>query len=246
MIVFYFLAVGASFLLSATVGLGGSLIAVPAMIAFLGVKTGVAMAAILLASNNIGKVIAYRRTIPWRSASFLAGLNMLGAFIGAHLLVAIAPRWVMIIVLISLLWSLFTEAMSRFSCLPSPHFTAKKSWLITGLYSLASGLTSGISGTSGPLKGLAIRYFARDRRYYAGAASLISCLGDITKASVFAQASLLSPQDLQFFLFTLPLIPLCVLAGRWCNYKSGEHRFTYLFLLVMVGYTWRLFTLSVS
>ena len=239
MMIFYFLVVAASFLVSSTVGLGGSLIAVPAMIAFFGPKSGVAIAAILLASNNIFKIIAYRRTIPWKSASILSAITMVGAFIGAHLLLSIPDIWVVIAVMIGLTWSLVTEGLSNISTSWSPNLSTKKPWL-AGVYALASGLTSGVSGTSGPLKGLAIRQFTLNRQHYVGAASLVSFVGDITKASVFAEASLLGQRDLQLLLLVIPLMPLCTFVGRWLNYKGGERWFSYMFWAVMIGYALRL------
>ena len=63
------IAVYVSFTISASAGLGGSLLMVPTLALFLGTKEGVALAALLLASNNIMKIIAYRETLPRSFAS---------------------------------------------------------------------------------------------------------------------------------------------------------------------------------
>jgi uncharacterized membrane protein YfcA len=42
-----------SFTISASAGLGGSLVLVPTLVLFIGPKEGVALAALLLASNNV-------------------------------------------------------------------------------------------------------------------------------------------------------------------------------------------------
>ena len=47
-----------SFAVSASAGLGGSLVMVPTLALFLGSKVGVALAALLLAGNNVVKIIA--------------------------------------------------------------------------------------------------------------------------------------------------------------------------------------------
>ena len=47
------LAIPASFIVSAAAGLGGSLILVPAMMMAIGTKEGIAVAALLLACNNV-------------------------------------------------------------------------------------------------------------------------------------------------------------------------------------------------
>lgn len=237
--IFYLFAVAMAFLLSSTIGLGGSLIAVPTMVVFFGAKSGVALAALLLASNNVLKVIAYRRTIPWKGASMLSALTLVGTLIGAHFLLLMPDNWIIIIVLLSLIWSLISDVRSHRSNLCKTHNSVHKP-LISGLYALIAGLTSGVSGTSGPLKGIAIRQFVSDRQHYAGAASLISFVGDTTKASVFAQAALLGNQEFKILLLALPLMPLCVFYGRWLNLRMGERWFSYAFWAVIAGYSVRL------
>ena len=86
------LAVYASFTVSASAGLGGSLLLVPTLALFLGTKEGVALAALLLASNNVAKIVAYRETLPFRKAAPIVALIMLGAALGSTLLVN-APTW---------------------------------------------------------------------------------------------------------------------------------------------------------
>lgn len=237
--ILYFFTVAIALLVSSTVGLGGSLIAVPIMIAFFGAKSGIALAALLLASNNIFKVIAYRQTIPWKGSLVLAALTMLGAFVGAHLLLLLPDIWILIAVLGSLIWSLATEILSQAANAWKPDNATQNPWLAK-LWALVAGLTSGVSGTSGPLKGLAVRQFAADRQHYAGAASLISLVGDATKASVFAEAALLGPQEFKLLLFVVPLMPLCAFGGRWLNGRLGERWFSYAFWAVIVGYSLRL------
>jgi uncharacterized membrane protein YfcA len=76
-----------SFVISASVGLGGSLVMVPTLVLAVGTKEGVALAALLLAANNVFKVFTYRRTIPWRASSIIVVCTVIGAAIGARLLV---------------------------------------------------------------------------------------------------------------------------------------------------------------
>src|SRR5687768_15869722 len=87
MIAFALAASALAFVLSAAAGLGGSLILVPALSLAYGAKEGVAMAAILLAGNNIAKVVAYRRTVPIKASSGVLALTIVGSVFGAELLV---------------------------------------------------------------------------------------------------------------------------------------------------------------
>ena len=85
-------AVVAAFALSASAGFGGSLILVPSLALLLGTKSGVALAALLLAGNNIVKAIAYRKTLPYRRAGPVIVIVALGAALGALLLVSVPER----------------------------------------------------------------------------------------------------------------------------------------------------------
>ena len=76
-----------AFAVSASAGLGGSLVMVPTLSLFLGSKEGVALAALLLASNNVFKIWAYRKTLPFRAAAVIVVMIVIGAAIGSSLLV---------------------------------------------------------------------------------------------------------------------------------------------------------------
>lgn len=226
------LAVAVSFAISASAGLGGSLILVPTLALLLGTKEGVALAALLLAGNNVVKVFAYRATLPYRKAVVVIALVALGAFVGARLLVAAPERLVTIAVIVSFVLALIAERLdlSRLRMVGGP------------VLALASGATSGFSGTSGPLKGMAIRQLDLDRSHFVGAASLASLAGDATKAAVFADASLLGGTSLLIAVTAIPLMIVATFSGRRLNRAVGETGYTWLFWAVMAGYTIRLVT----
>ncbi|MDR7488527.1 MAG: TSUP family transporter [Armatimonadota bacterium] len=224
------LLAGLAFFLSASAGLGGSLILVPGLALLLGVKQGVALATLLLAWNNVAKVVAYRRTIPWRPVLLVLALLSLGAAVGARLLVAAEERAVQLAVLGALLASFLLER-----------------WNLSGLrraaapaLALAGGLASGFSGTTGPLKGLALRTLGLDRLHFPGAASLVSLAGDATKLAVFVGASLLDRAALAVLAAVGPLMVVGTAMGYTLNTRIGERAFTVLFWAVIGGYAARL------
>jgi uncharacterized protein len=223
-------AVAASFTLSAAAGLGGSLILVPTLALVLGTKEGVALAALLLAANNVVKVIAYRQTLPVRKALLVIVLIAAGAGIGATLLVAAPERVVTVAVILSFVGALMAERfdLSRLRRVGGP------------VLALGSGATSGFSGTSGPLKGMAIRQLGLDRAHFVGAASLASLAGDLTKTAVFADAALLGGESFGLAATAVPLMLISTFTGRRINRSIGELGYTWLFWGVMAGYTARL------
>jgi uncharacterized membrane protein YfcA len=224
------IAVAVSFTVSASAGLGGSLVLVPILALVLGTKEGVALAALLLAANNVVKVLAYRETLPFRKALVVIVLVAVGAALGALLVVAAPERVVTVVVIASFVLALLAERLdlSRLRRLGGP------------VLALGSGATSGFSGTSGPLKGMAIRQLGLDRAHFVGAASLVSLAGDATKATVFTEAGFLGGDSFLVALGAIPLMLVATFAGRRINRSIGERGYTSLFWGVMAGYTVRL------
>ena len=223
-------AIAVAFAVSASAGLGGSLILVPTLALVLGTKEGVAMAALLLAGNNVVKVFAYRETLPFKRAAIVVGLLAVGAAIGARLLVSSPEDVVTVAVIISFAVALIAERfdLSRLRALGGPFLA------------FGSGATSGFSGTSGPLKGMAIRQLGVDRAHFVGAASLASLVGDATKAAVFTEAELLDGSAFLLAILAVPLMLVATFTGRRINQSIGEKGYSVLFWAVMAGYTVRL------
>ena len=220
----------AAFTLSASAGLGGSLILVPSMSMLLGAKQGVALSALLLGCNNVAKVFVYRRWIPLRTAVWVLLLTIAGTGIGAKLLVDAPESWVSYAVIGSFSAAFLFEQMrlERLKRIAAP------------VLAFGAGATSGFSGTSGPLKGVAIRNLGLDRLRFIGAASAVSFAGDAMKTAVFAEASLLGRTAWLTLLAAIPLMVLATLAGRRLNRGIGERAFRALFWMVMLAYAARL------
>jgi hypothetical protein len=123
---------------------------------------------------------------------------------------------------------------------PANKWTPYQSLLDQPFLALGSGATSGFSGTSGPLKGMAIRQLDLDRSHFVGAASLASFAGDAAKTVVFAQAELLVSSSATIAVLAVPLMIVSTFAGRSINYSIGEKGYTTLFWAVMGGYSLRL------
>ncbi len=225
-------AVFCSFVVSSSVGLGGSLLMVPTLALALGAKEGVALAALLLATNNVFKLIGYRATIPWRKSVMIFGATILGAAIGARLLLLAPSSVVAVAVLATFALTLILE---QGNYVPARRAAGPA-------LAVMAGATSGFSGTSGPLKGVAIRNLGFDRLHFVGAASFVSFGGDATKVLVFAKGGLLDGMAFAITAFALPLMFFGTVLGRRVNRRVGEKSFAVMFWLVMVGYSLRLLT----
>ena len=229
------LGTAAACTLSASAGLGGSLVLVPLLALAIGTKEGVALAALLLAANNMVKIAAYRHSIPWRAVVEVLVVVVLGSFVGASLLLALPESWVSVAVVASIALALLAE---RLEVSRAQRFGAP-------VLGFASGATSGFSGTSGPLKGLALRMLRLDRVHLVGAASVVSLAGDLTKAAVYAGGGLLQSSSLVLMAALLPVMLASTFFGRYLNRRVGERGYAVLFWVVMGGYSMRLLGVSV-
>jgi len=196
----------------------------------LGTKEGVALASLLLASNNVVKVFAYRKTVPIRKSAVIVACLGVGAFAGARLLVA-APENV---VTAAVIFSFGVALIAQRKEVPMRDTT------VAPALALSSGATSGFSGTSGPLKGVAIRSLGLDRMHMVGAAAIASLVGDAAKSAVFVEAELLSARSWQTAAAAVPLMFAATFAGRRFTNLIGERGYDRIFWGVMGGYTVRL------
>jgi uncharacterized protein len=226
----FLLAAAAAFFLSAYVGLGGSLVMVPAAVLLLGTKEGIALAALLLALNNLAKVVAYRDSLPVRRALPLVGATFIGSAVGAALLFVLPERLVLVVVAWAVVMSLVAEIRG---------WRLREAVMAPGLAG-SSGLLSGVSGTSGPLKGVAVRSLGLGRMHTVGAATLMSLVGDVTKTFVFIGGGLLAAEQFRLAAAALPLMVLATWSAALANRTSSEGVYRVAFWLVMGGYLARL------
>ena len=231
MFVLMLLAVALAFTLSASAGLGGSLILIPVMSLMLGSKIGIAVSAVLLGCNNVFKAVAYRRTIPIRESLAIVIFTMIGTGIGSLIMIRTSEQILDISILVCFALSFLVERKHTWKGIRKG---------LAPLFALSAGLTSGFTGTSGPLKGMSLRSLNLNRFYFVGAASVVSMAGDLVKSTIFFQASLFDANSWRIVFFSLFIMPVAVYAGKFINEKIGERAYATLFWLVMTGYSIRL------
>lgn len=218
---------------SSIAGYGGSLILVPALGAVLGVKEGVALAALLLGWNNVFKVVAYRHTLALRRGWPLLIVTAIGVWFGASLLIA-APDDVVI-------WAVVvTTGLSLVAELRQIDRVHRVQQHLAVPMMAASGVLSGISGTSGPLKGISVRSLGLPRLEHVGLASSVSLVADALKVELFATAGIFEGVDLSVLVLAVPVMPVAAYFGRWVNRRIDERAFRWIFWTVVGGYTLRM------
>jgi uncharacterized protein len=231
-----------SLFVSSIAGYGGSLILVPTLGVVLGPKEGVALAALLLGWNNIFKVYAYRRTLSFRPHWPLLILTGACVWIGARLLVTVSDRFVTCSIAAAVLISLVLEIVESKSVAVEQHEPSVRVRRGIAAPCLgASGVLSGISGVSGPLKGIGVRHLGLSRLEHVGFASMVSLIADLTKVTEFAGSGLLDSLDRRVLFATMPVMVIAAFTGRWVNERINEGTFRWVFWAVVGAYTLRMF-----
>ena len=219
--------------ISSIAGYGDSLILVPALAAILGVKEGVALAALLLGWNNVFKVMAYRHTLALRRGWPLLVVTAIGVWFGARLLIDAPDRAVVWLVVAATGVTLLAELVHI------ERIHRVRGHAATPLM-LASGVLSGVSGTSGPLKGISVRSLGLPRLEHVGLASSVSLVADALKVELFATAGIFDTVDMTVVLLALPVMPVAAWIGRRVNQRMDETAFRWIFWSVVAGYTLRM------
>jgi len=222
-----------SVFISSIAGYGGSLLLVPALVVVVGPKEGVALAALVLGWNNVFKVIAYRHTLALRAGWALLVVTVIGVSLGSRLLISAPDRFVVGAVVSSTMLSLAVDCFATERALRARRHAAIPAMA-------ASAFLSGVSGTSGPLKGIAVRSINLPRLEHVGLASSVSLVADALKVELFASAGLLANIDLTVILVLVPVMPVGAWVGRSINRRMGEAAFRWVFWSVVGGYTLRM------
>jgi uncharacterized membrane protein YfcA len=227
--------ISSALFLSSVAGFGGSLILTPLLVLTLGAKQGIALSALILATHNGIKLIAYRSFLPIKASMVITGATLAGVFIGSVLLVAMPDKVAIFLLIFFSVTTLLFEVSHQFNSRTFNQNTkALSPWI-----AFLSGIASGSSGTSGPLKGLAVKNLQLDCLEHVGAASIVSFAGDVLKAGVFSSAGLLNSDSLTTLAFVTPLMPICAFAGLAFNKRFGDKAFAAIFWVLIGGYILR-------
>ncbi len=223
----------ASLFVSSIAGYGGSLLLVPVLGVVVGPKEGIALAALLLGWNNVFKVIVYRHTLALRAGWPLLVVTAIGVWIGARLLIAATDRVVVAAIVMATIASLAFELVAGERALAARRHLAVPTMA-------ASAVQSGVSGSSGPLKGISVRSLNLPRLHHVGLASSVSLVADALKVELFAHAGLFDDVDTTVLLLSLPMMPVAAWVGRAVNRRIDETAFRWIFWTVVGGYTLRM------
>ncbi|MEJ7737900.1 MAG: sulfite exporter TauE/SafE family protein [Chitinophagaceae bacterium] len=220
-----------SFLVSASCGMGGSLILIPALTLLFGIKESIIISSILLGLNNLVKVIFFRQYIRFRPILWIMLFIFAGAGIGAVLLLSINEKVVAVILLVHVIFSFFFQR--------NQHYEIRKkiSWLIA----FTAGLFSGIAGTSGPLKGIALKCNVFEKLELVAAASIISLVSDSTKSIIYLTRYSPEKFPTEILLFSIIVMPIATGLGKKLNQRLSQTAYDALFYCVLSGYVVRLF-----
>lgn len=225
-----YLLIFVAFVVSASAGMGGSLLLLPVLSFLLGFNEGVVLSSILLGLNNVFKLIAFFKHLVWRNVLPLLCSISIGSALGAFLFLKMSSNVVAILLLINIVVTFLVQRKA----IPKIQYRAAVS------VSFLAGLLSGVSGSSGPLKGLAIKCLKNTPLQIVACATVLSLSSDVVKSTIYLNHLTLSTQAMQYLFGSLLLMPLATYLGKKINSNIGTTAYDVLFYSVISGYVVRL------
>ena len=188
-------------MITASLGAGGGVLLLVLMASWMPAAAIIPVHGMIQLGSNAGRVVLTRRHVDWRVIAAFAPGVLLGAGVGAWLLVDIPPY----------LWQLTIALYVLFLCWGPP--LPKGALGPIGVF-VASELTSFISlfvGATGPLVASFIKQIHSDRFRTVATFAMAMTLQHAPKALVFTVAGFLFTEWLPFILAMIA----CGFAGTW-------------------------------
>lgn len=217
-------------MITASLGAGGGVLLLVLMASWMPPAAIIPVHGMIQLGSNVGRAALTWRHVDWRViAAFLPGV-IVGAAIGAWLLINLPAH----------IWQLTIAAFVLYLCWGPP--LPKGAFGAPGVF-LASSLTSFVSlfvGATGPLVAAFIKQIHTDRFRTVATFAFAMTLQHAPKALVFGAAGFVFLEWLPFILAMI----LCGFAGTWLGLhvlrSLTDHRFTLIFNLVLTALAFRL------
>jgi hypothetical protein len=207
-------------------GFGLGTILTPVLILFFPVEIAIALTGIVHLLNNFFKISLVGKQINWKVGLKFGIMAVIGAFIGAQLLLLLSSDTVIYsytihdkkisITLIKFIISILMIVFALFDVIPAlKKIQFDENKLYPG--GLISGFFGGLSGNQGALRSMFLMRCGLSKESFIATGILIACMVDITRLSVYF--SRLSSIDIQSNLTLLISAILSAFAGAYLGSK---------------------------
>lgn len=175
-------------------GFGLATILTPVMVIFFPIEIAIALTGIVHLLNNFYKISLVRKQINWKIGLMFGITAIIGAFIGAELLLVFSksePLYIYPIdekefevTLIKLIISVLMIAFALFEFIPFlKNIQFQKNKLYIGGF--VSGFFGGLSGNQGALRSAFLLRYGLTKEEFIATGVLIACFVDLTRLSVY-------------------------------------------------------------
>lgn len=221
-------------------GFGSSVFFVPVANFFLDFQSVLGLIAIFHLSSNISKIALFRKGIDRNLILYLGIPAVLFVIIGAFLSKYFETKY------LELILGLFLVILSLFFIL-RPNFQIKKNKkeAITG--GVLSGLTAGLLGTGGAIRGLTMAAFNLEKSSFIATSAIIDFGVDFSRTIVYVFNGYISREILIYIPFLLLIGFLGTYIGKQLLKLIPQQRFRMLslvlILIIGLGMLYKLFLL---
>jgi len=213
-------------IIATVAGFGSSTLLVPIAVMLFDVKTAIALTGVFHFFGQVVDGILWRRSIVWRIGILFSILGVVFSFLGALLVVYLAPGTIL------RLLGIFLVVYSLFSLSGRKIHLPKKDWMVVGAGGLV-GFLAGIVGTAGALRTVLLSNFNLKKNEFLGTSFAIAFFVDLTRVATYLGSGILNI-PLWWWLAIVGVAILGSLIGRSLAFKIPEKSFYKLIYLALL------------
>lgn len=193
------------FVVSATFGIGGVVLLIPALSMRLPPAQAVALSAPVMLISNLSKGYVYRRALDKKALVLVSGLAVPTAFFAALMTAGIDDRIILLAVAALIVASVVVERVRA-----RPVKLSDRALLLWGL---VTGVISGIAGAAGPPTAIGLKGYGLTREAFVATVAVFAVLLQLAKIPAYWATSALSPKLLPLALVLGLLAIVAVIVG---------------------------------
>jgi uncharacterized protein len=214
-------------LISAMAGLGLSLLLLPVLVLYMGVRQAVPILAITLLAAGLSRV-----AVTWREIAYpVVGWAWLGALPGAALgawLFSVAPA-----LLLTRLLGVLILLLLAWRYLPLPPMTLRRpAWFLP--IGAGFGTLSGLAAGVGPVMAPFYLAYGLRKGAYIGTAALVAIGIQLVKVVVFGRTDVLTTEVIAFGLYLIPISVVGTVLGKRFVSRFSDRLFVLIIEIVML------------
>ena len=235
-IIIYFIISLLAFTVAATLGIGGPLILLPALLLHFSSAQAVAIVVPVMFANNISRVLLFREFIQLAPALRAGATALPFALLASFFTGIVSPELIKFFIFMAIVYPLGSHYLFK--------FRPKVSNRGLSLWGIIIGMISGLTGTAGPPTAIAFRGYGLFLKKFVATIALLQAALQLVRFPVYYSTGLMTKEILPFTLFLALASVLAAFVGsRLLNNLNPKLFRVYLDVLLGIVALWLLYSI---